>query len=182
MLDILGNQAPMQIIELFCNDPEAVFFSREIGVKLELSKATTIKWLKRLTEEGILTESAVGRRKFYRLQWGHPIARQVRVLFTLGELTPALRGLKELRGVYLVGTAATGTGAHDSPIELLILTRGGESYVKSAFEKVSKKLKRPIKTRVMDPLEYSALEKKDPELFARLEREKIRLSGAEVER
>lgn len=168
----------MRILEFFCNDPEAEFFSREIGYKLELSKATTIKWLKRLTEEGILTETAVGRRKFYKLQWGHPIARQVRVLFTLGELVPVLRGLRDLRGVYLIGAAATGSDAPDSPIELLILTHADQGYIRTALEKVSRKVGRPIDPRVMDPIAYAELSKKDPELHERLEREKIRLVGA----
>ncbi len=181
-MDIIGTQAPMRILELLCKSPEAELYSRQIGVKLELSKATTIKWLKRLTKEGLLVETARGRRKFYRLRWGHPIARQIRVLFTLSELAPALRRLKDLRGAYLVGEAAMGSDAPDSPIELLILTRADPEYIRKSLERVSRRVGRPIEPHVMDQLAYAELSKKDRKLYERLEREKIRLVGAGGER
>lgn len=175
MLDIIGARAPMRILELFCKNLEASFYSREIGQKLGLSKATTIKWLKRLTREGLLGETPSGRKKFYKLQWGHPFVRQVRVLFTLAELVPALAELKDLRGAYLVGAAARGSDAPDSPIELLVLTRADPGYIGKVLERVSRKLGRPIEPRVMAPLEYAELASNEPALHEKLEREKIRL-------
>jgi predicted nucleotidyltransferase len=182
MLDIIGARAPMRILELFCRNPEANFYSKEIGQKLGLSKATTIKWLKRLTREGLLAKTPSGRKKFYKLQWEHPFSRQVRVLFTLAELALVIRGLRDLRGAYLVGAAARGSDAPDSPIELLVMTRADKKYIREALERVSRKLGRPIESRVMTPLEYAELSKKDRNLHERLEREKIRLIGAEGER
>ena len=177
MLDILGARAPMLILELFCRNSEKEFYTKEIGRKLKLSKATTIKWLKRLREEGLLGETPRGRKTFYRLHLGHPLAKQIRVLFTLAELVPTLKSLKDLRGAYLVGASARGTEAPDSPIELLILTRADSGYIEKALEGISRKLGRTIKTRVMTPLEYAELARKDKELYERLEREKIRLIG-----
>lgn len=175
MLDILGVRAPMRILELFCRNPEKEFYTKEIGQKLNLSKATTIKWLKRLAEERLLSETPRGRKTFYKLYWGHPFARQARVLFTLTELVPRLKDLKDLRGAYLVGASTRGVEAPDSPIELLILTRTDPEYIRRALGKISRNLGRTIKTSVMTPLEYAELAKKDRKLYERLEREKIRL-------
>lgn len=177
MLDILGSRAPMRILELFCRNPEEEYYTKEVGQKLKLSKATTIKWLKRLTEEGLLSETPRGRKMIYKLQWGHPFARQARVLFTLTELIPTLKDLRDLRGAYLVGTSARGIEVPDSPIELLILTRTDPEYIRKALGRISRKLGRTIETSVMTPLEYAELSKKNRELYERLEREKIRLIG-----
>jgi predicted nucleotidyltransferase len=167
----------MRILELFCRNPEEEFYTKEVGQKLKLSKATTIKWLKRLTEEGLLGETPRGRKMMYKLKWGHPFARQTRVFFTLAELVPILKDLRDLRGAYLVGTSARGIEASDSPIELLILTRTDPEYIQKTIGRVSRKLGRTIEVSVMTPLEYAELAKKNKELYERLEREKIRLIG-----
>lgn len=178
MLDILGSRAPVRILRLFCENPEKEFYTKEIGQELKLSKATAIKWLKRLKDEGFLSETPRGRKTFYRLRWG-PLTRQTRVLFTLAELVPPLRRLKDLRGAYLVGASARGTEAPDSPIELLILTRTDPKFIGKALEGVSRKLGRTIKTHVMTSLEYAELARKNKGLYERLELEKIRLVGSQ---
>lgn len=175
MLDILGTRAPMRILELFCRNPEEEFFTKEVGQKLKLSKATTIKWLKRLAEEGLLSETPRGRKVIYKLQWGNPFVRQVRVLLTLAELVPTLSRLSDLRGAYLVGASARGSDAPGSPIELLVLTRTDPDYIKKVLDGVSRKIRKPIKPLVMTPLAYTELSRKDPKLHEHLEREKIRL-------
>lgn len=175
MLEIFGASTPMKVIELFCKNPRKEFYSKEVGEELELSKATTIKWLKHLTKEDILIESSRGRKKIYRLRWGNPIVRQVRVLITLTNLIPVVRSLSDLRAAYLIGNSAKGTDPPDSPIELLILTRGKIGRIRKNLDDVSSKIGRPINARIMTPLEYAELSKKEPKLHERLEREKLRL-------
>lgn len=176
MLDFLGSQKPVNILELFCKNPNKEFFSKEVGEKLDLSKATNIKWLKILTEEGFLTESSRGRKKFYKFKWGNPMARQMRVLFTLSELIPALEKLDELKAAYLVGASAKGTEPPESPLELLILKRGDHRRIKKVLEEVSEEIGREIEAKIMSPLEYAELSKNNPKLHEKLEQEKIRIT------
>lgn len=175
MLEILGSPAPLSILEFFCKNPQKEFYTKEIGKTLGLSKATTIKWLKRLSDEDILIEFSKGRKKIYRLRWGDPISRQIRVLFTLSELVPAMRKISDLRTAYLVGNSARGNDPPDSPIELLILTRGDTERIQKILKDVSSEINRPIEVKIMTPLEYAELSKRNPHLYERLEREKIRL-------
>ncbi len=176
MLDFLGSQAPVSMLELFCKNPNREFYSKEIGKKLGLSKATNIKWLKKLKENGILTETSKGRKKYYKLRLGNPLARQVRVLFTLSEIIPALKNLDELKAAYLVGETARGTSPPDSPVELLILKRGDTERIEKILDEVSENIGREIEARIMSPLEYGQLSKEKPQLHERLEKEKIRLT------
>ncbi len=176
MLDFLGSQAPINMLELFCKNPNREFYSKEIGKKLGLSKATNIKWLKKLKENGILSETSKGRKKFYKLKLGNPLARQVRVLFTLSEIIPALKKVDELKAAYLIGDTARGTSAPNSPVELLILKRGDAKRIEKILDEVSEDIGREIKARIMSPLEYGQLSKEEPNLHEKLEREKIRLT------
>lgn len=175
MLKFLGSKAPVDMLELFCKNPDKEFYSKEVGEKLGLSKATTIKWLKNLTKDGVLNESSRGRKKYYDLNWGNPIARQIRVLITLIELIPPLKELSELKAAYLVGSSARGTDPPDSPIELLILRRGDSRRIERIIDDVSSKIGREIEARVMFPFEYAELARDNPKLHEKLEREKIRL-------
>lgn len=176
MLEFLKSKAPVDMLELFCKNPNKEFFSKEVGEKLDLSKATTIKWLRSLSENGILSETSQGRKKFYKFNWGNPLAKQIRVLITLSELIPALRSLSGLRAAYLVGGSARGTVAPDSPLELLILNRGGSRRIRKALDEVSSEIGREIEAKIMTPLEYAELARDNPNLHDRLEREKIRLT------
>lgn len=175
MLEILGSPAPLSILELFYKNPQKEFYTKKISKKLGLSKATTIKWLKKLRDEGILIEFSKGRKKIYRLRWGDPISRQIRVLFTLTELLPELREISDLRAAYLIGNSARGSDPPDSPIELLILTRHNAKRVQDVLKDVSSEINRVIEAKIMTPLEYAELSKRDPRLHERLEREKVRL-------
>ncbi len=176
MLDFLGSQAPVDMLELFCKNPDKEFYSKEVGKKIGLSKATNIKWLKKLAEKNILTESSKGRKKYYKLRWGNPLARQIRVLVTVSEIMPAMNKLNELRGAYLVGDSAKGTDAPDSPIELLILKRGDSRRIKKVLDTIAEEIGREIDVQIMSPVEYAELARDNPKLHERLEREKIRLT------
>jgi len=176
MFDFLGAKAPLKMIELFCKNPEKEFYSKEIGDELGLSKATNIKWLKNLTERGIISERSHGRKKIYKLRLGNPIVRQLRVLHTLSKLIPVLGELNELKSAYLVGESSKGTASPDAPIELLILKRGDDLEIRRALEDVSDRIGRKIEAKIMTPLEYAELARDNPKLHERLEREKIRLA------
>ncbi|MFP4005303.1 MAG: nucleotidyltransferase domain-containing protein [Candidatus Hadarchaeia archaeon] len=175
MMDFLGSEASVRIVELFCQNPNEEFYSKKVGDKLGISKATNIKWLKRLTDAGILTAQSRGRKKFYKLKLNNPLARQLRILMTLSELIPRLKDQDTLRSAYLVGSSAKGTHAPDSPLELLILHRGDPSQIRSVLDDVSSKIGREIEAKIMTPLEYAELSKDKPKLHERLEREKIRI-------
>lgn len=176
MLDFLGSQASVKMLKLFCKNPDKGFYSKEIGEKLELSKATNIKWLKKLEEQDIITETSEGRRKYYKLKLSNPLSRQVRVLYTLSELINAFKQVDDLKSAYLVGKTAQGTNPPDAPIELLILNRGDRDEIESALKEVSERIEKEMDAKIMTPLEYSQLSKEKPEVHEKLEREKIRLT------
>lgn len=176
MLEFLGSKAPLSIIEFFCKNPENELYSREIGEKLGISKATTIKWLKKLVKKGILIEKSRGRKKIYRLRLSNPFTRQMRILITLSELIPALENSTNLRSAYLTGNSARGTDPPDSSIELLILNRGNSETIRRTLDQVSSRVGRKIEARIMMPVEYAELASRNPALHERLEREKIRIT------
>lgn len=176
MLDYLGSRAAVDMIELFCKNPEKEFFSKEVGEKLGLSKATNIKWLKCLTRKGILLERSRGRKKFYKIRQGNPLARQIRVLVTITELVSALAHLSDMKAAYLVGSSSRGVDAPDSPVELLVLNHGDSRHVEKILKDVSSEIGRDIDARIMTPWEYAELSKDNPTVHERLEKEKIRLT------
>lgn len=175
MLDFLGSRASVDMLELFCSNPEEEFYSKEIGERLGLSKATTIKWLKKLTKRGILLERSQGRKKFYKIRLGNPLVKQIRVMMTISELISAFEDVRDVRTVYLIGSSARGTSAPDTPVELLVLKRGGSDRIDKILDDVSSKIGREIEARIMSPLEYGELARDNPKLHERLEKEKIRL-------
>ncbi len=175
LLEFLGSQAPVKMLELFSKNPDKEFYSKEIQDQLELSKATNIKWLKKLKQKEIIKEKSSGRKKYYKLKWASPIARQIRVLATLSELIPTLKSVSGIRSAYLVGSSAKGTDPPNSPIELLILQRGNKRGIKKALNHIEDKIGREIDAKIMIPIEYADLARDNPNLHERLEREKIRL-------
>lgn len=175
MLEFLGSQAPVKMLELFSKNPDKEFYSKEIQDRLDLSKATNIKWLKKLKQKEIIKEKSSGRKKYYKLKWASPIARQIRVLITLSELIPTLKTIGGIRNAYLIGSSSRGTDSPDSPIELLILQKGRSREIEKALNEVEKKIGREIDARIMMPIEYADLSRDNPNLHDRLEREKIRL-------
>lgn len=175
LLDLLGSEAPVRMLKMFCQNPDQEYYSKKIGEKLEISKATTIKWLKRLTEAGVLSTRTRGRKRFYKLRVNNPLSKQFRRLFTLSELIPPLKRQDDLRSAYLVGSSSKGTYAPDAPLELLILHRGDSSRIESVLEEVSSEIGREIDARIMTPLEYANLSRDKPKLHERLEREKLRI-------
>lgn len=175
VLEVLGSQKSVKILELFSKNPDKEFYSKEVGEEVGTSKATTIKWLKCLTEWGVLVEKSRGRKKYYKLRWGHPLARQIRILITLSELISAFSDLSEIRSAYLVGASARGTDPPDSPVEILLLKRGDSRRIRNVLDEVSSRIGREIDARIMSPLEYAELARDRPKLHERLEREKIRL-------
>ncbi len=74
MLDFLGTQNAVEMVELFCRNSDKEFHSKRVQEEVGLSKVTAIKWLKRLVEEGILSEKSRGRKKIYKLRLGNPVA------------------------------------------------------------------------------------------------------------
>lgn len=176
VIDILGAKAPAEMIELFCKNPDKEYYSKEVGEKIDLSKATTIKWLKRLTERGILSEKTDGRKKVYKLRWNNPLAREMRVLVTISELLSAFKNIGGLRAAYLVGSSAKGTDAPNTPVEILIMQRGDDRRIKKILDDVEDEIGREIEARIMTPFEYAELARDKPKVHERLEREKIRLT------
>lgn len=175
VLEFLGTQAPVKMVELFSKNPDKEFYSKEIQEQLDLSKATNIKWLKELKEHGIIKGKSSGRKKYYKLNLASPLARQIRVLTTLSELVPTLKTLGGIRNAYLVGSSARGTGPADSSLELLIMKRSDSREIKEALNELEEKIGREINAKIMLPVEYGELARDNPKLHEKLEREKIRL-------
>ncbi|MCD6248516.1 MAG: hypothetical protein J7J17_03620 [Hadesarchaea archaeon] len=174
MREILGSRAAMKILQLFCQNPRDGFYTKEIERKARLSKATTIKWLKKLSKRGILGGFQLGRKKVYRLRWQNSFGREIWRILAMGELVSALDKC-DLSGVYLFGPSTRGQDPPDSPLDILVLSRADPEYISKVLDKASRKIGKEIRPLVLDPLKYSELRKRNPSLYERIEREKIRL-------
>ena len=111
----------------------------------------------------LLKKENVGNSTLYSLDFGNPVARQLKILFTLSALAGEIP--KDFQGqVFLFGSAARGEDTEESDWDVLVISNQRLSFENPKI--------RPV---FFTPLEYSALARKDKAFFESIEKNKIQL-------
>ena len=158
-----------QKIIIFLGDyPEREFFSKEIAGKLDISLGGTHNALKYLAKEKIVEAEQKGNMKFYRINEGNPLVKQLKTTAVVAKLLPFINKIKKnCEEIVLFGSASRGEQTRNSDIDLFVLTHTPED-VKKDIGKHKKKM--PVKAVVKTPNQWSELEIKEPEFYKEVKR------------
>lgn len=139
-----------------------------IEKKTGLSKAGVNFALKELVKFRLATKTIKGITYLYKVDFSHPIIKQLKILKTIIKINPLIQKIHSLSNkVILFGSASRGENLPDSDIDLFILTRSAESIreiIKK--DKTAKKIQFIFKT----PTELSKLKDNDPYFYNEIDR------------
>ncbi|MEO0185355.1 MAG: nucleotidyltransferase domain-containing protein [candidate division WOR-3 bacterium] len=138
---------------------------REVSRKTGLSLGFTSRVLNELSKDGLIYCNRKGRMKFYQIDSGNPVIKQLKILFTVASIMPVVKKLEDsARRVILFGSSAKGEDTSESDIDLLVITNDA-TRVRKILAKNTRIV--PI---VMNSIEFSGLKKKDRSLFEQITR------------
>lgn len=168
---LLGKRSTFTLLAYFLEHPTMKVHAQQLAKQVRISRKAMFDGLRMLSAAGILGTEEVGRTKQYGLCRDNPLARQLKILFTVESVLPLLEKLKD-KGleVYLYGSAARGEDTEASDIDIIIIGNADRKSVLGAV-KTTERLKPIYFTFV----EYAALARKDKAFYERVEKDKIRL-------
>ncbi len=169
--ELLGKRSTFTLLAYFLEHPTGKAHAQQLGKRIKLSRKAMLDGLHALAGAGILSVEEIGRTKQYSLCRGNPVAKQLKILFTVESVLPFLEKLKG-SGVeaYLYGSAARGEDTEASDIDIILI---GNADRKSALGAI--KATERLKLIYLTFVEYSSLARKDKAFYERVEKDKIRL-------
>jgi len=172
IFDIISKKIPMKIILFFIENSPGEFYNSQIKEKIGISKTTSLKWLKKLEENGILNKDTRGKTIVYKLNMSNPIVKQLKILKNVSDLLPFFKRVKS--NVFLYGSYSRGENQKDSDIDLLIIGKRDPSLL-NIIGKIERRLKRKVNPVFYTDIEWSIVSRKDPAFYERVEKDKIKL-------
>lgn len=171
LIELIGRAKLVRIWRVFLDDPKQTFYQSHLFKAAKLAKATGIKWLRKLEDEGLIVVDRRGRFLSYHLS-ANPLNKNMKIGMAIGSLMPlsAIEGAE----VYLFGSAARGEDTPESDLDILVI---GKIVKQDLYGHIARlKLKKQVKPVVFTPLEWSAMRTKDPAFYERVEKDKVRIS------
>jgi predicted nucleotidyltransferase len=168
----LFSRTEMKVLS-FISKKDGELYERQIadGAKVSAGSANSI--LREFSEIGLILQERKGKMLFYQRNDANPLLRQFKVFSTVNELMPFAGSVAPLCSrIVLFGSCAEGRNGEGSDIDLLIITSEKEKVRRLSAENPR------IQAILLDPAEYSQLEKKDKPLFSRI-RSGIEIHGGD---
>jgi predicted nucleotidyltransferase len=176
LIDMFGKKALMNILTLFLRNPKVELSQKDIMKKTGAAKASLTKWLGFLVKENMLKMKAIGKNKLYHLNMENSVAKQMKILINLMELYELKALSKKYRvDIYLYGSCARGEDYEDSDVDVLVIGRMPKEQIMKDIRKISEKTKRSIIPMILSPVDWSALSKKDPAFYERVEKDMVKI-------
>ena len=151
----------VRILRVLTREPSKSYYQREIARTAAVSVGKTNHVLKALEREEIVLKERKGRVDIYRYNLHNPVARHLKILFTLTELSELIRQLRQAsKKITLFGSCAEGTDSNASDIDLLILT-SDKDRVKKLIATHRRILSRKVSPIVLNLIEFSELKNRD---------------------
>lgn len=169
IFDTLGRKSPNKIVRLFLENPAAEMQVKDIISATKLAKLSVLRWSKELAKDGILSVSAVGRARIYRLNRNNIAVKQLGVLYNVDYVSRKIGTTEGGTKIFVYGSFARGENAEKSDIDLLVIGKNRE---------IIKKLKAVdsrVKVSFYTPVEWSMAARKDRAFFESAEKDKIQL-------
>ena len=151
----------VRILRFLAREPSKSYYQREIARTVGVSVGKTNQVLKVLEREEIVVKERKGRVDLYRYNLHNPVARHLKILFILTELSELTRQLRQAsKKIILFGSCAEGTDSNASDIDLLILT-SDKDRVKKLIASSRRILSRKVSPIVLNLIEFSELKNRD---------------------
>ena len=148
-----------KVLGFLVSHPSREYMESEVREATGVSRAGTNNALRALVADRFVELEKKGRLSLFTIDLQNPMIRQLKVLINLSEIDDLVSSLRKMSNkVVLFGSAASGTDAEDSDIDLFVLSDDPE-HVRSAAAKHSGE--RHIHLVVRKPLDYIASKKKD---------------------
>jgi len=176
LIKLLGNKNIMKILSFFFRNSTEEFSQVKLLKKIDMAKATMIKWLKVLIEENILSIKKIGATNIYRLNNEHTFVKYLKILFTISELEP-IKELSKKQKIdsYIYGSSARGENVEKSDVDLLVIGKPDIHDLRRGTAKLSGKIGKEIKIQTFSKQEWSLMARKDPAFYERVEKDKVEL-------
>jgi predicted nucleotidyltransferase len=173
LFELLTKKTAMKILEFFMDNPSKEFYNSEIRKKLKIAKASSIKWLRVMTEYEYISKRTSGRMILYRLKTDNFLMKELKRLKLISFLIPEFKKMNEVE-IYLYGSGARGEDKEESDIDLLVIGKTSDELIE-LIGNIEKKLNRRVKISSFSQLEWSKISRKDPAFYERVEKDKVRL-------
>lgn len=160
----------VRILGFLAWEPSKSYYQREIARTVGVSVGKTNQVLKVLEREEIVVKERKGRVDLYRYDLHNAVARHLKILFALTELSELIRQLRQVsKKVVIFGSCAEGTDSIASDIDLLILT-SDKDRVKKLIASSRRILSRKVSPIVLNLIEFSELKDKDRVFYEQVSR------------
>lgn len=167
--DIIFPTNELKILSFFTLHPDDSFHVRELSRRTKLSLGGTNKALTSLYAQGLLDRKPMGSNLLYTLNRDDLIVRRLGILSILTELESLTKNLEEISSlIILFGSFPRGENTKGSDIDLLIVGSQKDEIqdIVDHFEKDGGEDFPKIQAIIRTPIEWIALEDKDPVFFA----------------
>jgi predicted nucleotidyltransferase len=174
-MDINYSAATMAILDALGQDPETRYHVRAVAQKARVSVGAASMILHTLEGSGIVMVEQLGNMRFYQYNLFNPVARQFKVLFNTGRLKELADMLSSVADrVVLFGSAAEGTDARDSDVDVFILTQD-ETAVKDILRRFlrQRRFSIPLSPIIMTPAGFAKLRRQDQSLYENILRGRV---------
>lgn len=147
---VLFNKTCVLLLSLLFNNPEKMFYLREIARKIDMGVGTVQRELSKLTAADLLIRQVRGKQVYYGVNKNSRVFTEMRGLiiktFGLADIVrDALNPLsKKINYAFIYGSQADGTVAADSDIDLMVVGRVGEMELHKAVGKAEQKLEKAV--------------------------------------
>ena len=157
---LITSQTRIKLLLKFFLNPESKSYLRELAEEFGESTNSVRLELNRLTQAGLLTLKDEGRTKVYQANPHHPlfpdIQSMVRKFTGIDQLIPQiLAQLGEIHSAFVTGDYAQGIDS--GIIDLLIVGKVDELYLKKLIDKVEQLIHRKIRFLVLSDEELEKL-------------------------
>jgi len=157
---LITSQTRIKLLLKFFLNPESKSYLRELAEEFGESTNSVRLELNRLTQAGLLTSAENGRTKVYQANPNHPlfpeIQSMVRKFTGIDQLIPqVLSQLGEIHSAFVTGDYARGIDS--GIIDLVIVGKVDELYLKKLIDKVEDLIHRKIRFLVLSDEELEKL-------------------------
>jgi predicted nucleotidyltransferase len=173
----LRSKARRKLLAYYFTNPAARHHLRDLAGRLKVDPSNLSKELGRLEREGLFRAEVSGRQKYFQLNRGYPLFKEVRsiVAKTIGAVPLIAESLKKIDGIdeaYLYGSFARGRQDAASDIDVLVIGTPRGRVLAKAVRKLERQLGREINYTVLAVKEFKSLRGRKDAFLASVSRNK----------
>ncbi|MBI4431330.1 MAG: nucleotidyltransferase domain-containing protein [Candidatus Omnitrophica bacterium] len=183
LLSFISSQLRRKVLTYFFTHPDEKFYIRETASLLGVDAGNLSKELKRLSAEGLFKTEQKGRIRFYYLNSGYPLFRELKeIIFKSEGLESRLRDLvntfPEIKTALIYGSYAKGEERAGSDVDLILVGTPNRNRLTSKIRVLEDQFGREINFTLYASAEFDRKSReKGSFLFEVLKGKKVILKG-----